>query len=395
MNCDKSHKGNYNMNKKTWKANNKDLDVILVQTSDTFNKPSHLIKQVYDSSLTINQKKLYNLLLRKLLENKKEILEINKIIIKRKDINEFFNIKKYHNLEQDLTRLQKTIITIDDKEHYTKSVLISSYDMPKDLGKNHLVIRFDTKLTQTFRDIAKYVKLPMDELQALKNTHSITLYEIFKRQLNKHSSKCKLNLSEQELRNYLNIDKDKYPKPSDFKRYVVDKPINEINTNTKVDIEYKRVKLTKGVYQYKFIFSQKLILTFNDFITRLKKLSYADGIDFTFKKKLLSYQAIDELGNYSLDIEDKDTKILLINKTIENEKDLGIKRHPSNNRETYSDDEAGEINHKIYELFLKDDILVFVYKFFILKNLDINVKSKKVIPVEFKGFCEEYKKSFI
>lgn len=386
------------MNKKTWKANNKDLDLLLVQPADTFNKPSHLIKQVYDNSLTINQKKLYNLLLRKLLDNKKEILEVNEIIIKRKDINEFLEIKKYHNLEQDLTRLQKTIIIIDDKEHYTKSVLISSFTMPKDLhnkiGGQNIIIRFDTKLTQTFRDIAKYVKLPMEELQALNNTHSITLYEIFKRQLNKHSSKCKLNLSEQQLRDYLNIDKDKYPKPSDFKRYVVDRPINEINTYTKLDIAYTRVKISKGVYQYNFIFSQKIQLTFSDFISRLRKLSYANSIDFTFKKKLLSYQSIDELGDYSLDVDDKDTKILLINKTIENEKDLMIKRSSSNNRETFTDDEAGIINHKIYELFLKDGSLVFIYKFFVLNNLDINIKSEKEIPDEFNEFLRNLRKKF-
>ena len=58
----------------------------------------------------------------------------------------------------------------------------------------------------------------------------------------------------------------------------------------------------------------------------------------------MSYQAIDKQGNYSLNIDDKDTKILLINKNIENEKDLGIKRHPSNNRETFTEDEAEVIN---------------------------------------------------
>ena len=70
----------------------------------------------------------------------------------------------------------------------------------------------------------------------------------------------------------------------------------------------------------------------------------------------MSYQALDEQGDYSLDFDDKDTKILLINKTIENEKDLMIKRSFFNNRETFTDDEADIINHKIHEVFLKDDL---------------------------------------
>ena len=38
--------------------------------------------------------------------------------------------------------------------------------------------------------------------------------------------------------------------------------------------------------------------------------------------------------------------------------------------------------------------LIFIYKFFILKDLDIKIKSEKEIPTEFKEFCKEYKKKF-
>ena len=121
------------MKQEQWQQKNKQKPIELYQPEDGINKPSHLIKQVYDDSLTTNQKQLYNLLLRTLLDPSIKKDEPNKIKLKTKDIEKVLGMKKYKELKDDLRKLMKTIIKISDNEFEAESVLISSYKMPKDL----------------------------------------------------------------------------------------------------------------------------------------------------------------------------------------------------------------------------------------------------------------------
>ena len=389
------------MDKKEWTLKNKKKNLILWQPPTAIRKPSHLIKQVYSNLLTTNQKKLYNFLLRELLKNDKNTLETNRILVKRKSIAEFLQIKKYHDLDSDLYKIMRTVINVEDEKHRTRATLISSYTMPKDLfddeadGQN-IVIRFDTKLTKTFKEIENYITMNFNELQALTNTHAVSLYEIFKRGLNGYESQ-RLNLSAIDLRKFLNIEDNQYPRPIDFEKYVIKKAIKEINLNTDIDITYERIKVAKGEYEYKFRFNQYIEMTPNAFSQILREKGYYKSIQFTLNDKEYRWQGIDKkTGEYALDIYDKSCEILLIDARISDDKILGVKRNYYDNKETISGEKAEEIYNTLYDIFLTDKAYIFIYKLFILENFDTskNIKSLEDIPEQYWDFIEEYVQFF-
>lgn len=390
------------MNKTEYTKHNRDKNLILFQPPEHINKPSHLVKKLFSNSLTTNQKKMYNFLLRELLKNDKTSLETNKILVKRKDIESFLNIKQYKELDADLDKIMGTKIYIEEEKYKTKAVLISSYTMPKDLFDNeadgqNIVIRFDTKLTKTLHNIEKYIKIDLNELQALKNTHAITLYEIFKRQLNNHNTASKINLTIDELKIYLNIDLKQYTRPVDFEKYVVKKAIKEINLNTNLQIDYTRKKIRVGEYIYKFIFNQYIELSFNAFVKILRQKGYYKSVAFTLEGKNYTWQGIDtKTGEYALDITDPKAKILLINEDISRDKILGKKRNYFDNKETLTREEAEEIYTKLYNSFLNDKPFIFIYKLFILNDFDAsqNIKSISEIEETAWDFVEEYTQYF-
>jgi len=388
------------MKQKDWKNNNRKLNVILLQPENQINKPSHLVKQVYSNSLTANQKKTYNFLIRELLKNDKEILESNKIKVKRKEIENFLKVTKYNDLYSDLDKLIKTIITIEDKKTRARSGLISGYIMPKDpfdddADNQYIHIEFNSKLTKTFHKIEKYIKINIHELRSLKHTHSITLYEILKRQLNNHSNLCKINLTEHELRIYLNIEKNKYSKPSDFHLYVVKRAVKEIQLKTLIELNYERIKITKGVYQYNFSFSQYIDLSLAQFISKLKSLSYYKSITFTIDNINYRFQAVDKDGNYAKDINALDIKILLIKENTTKDKIEGIRRNYFKSKEILSKEESQKIYQNVYDIYLKGNGYIFVYKYFILQDLYVeNIKKLDDIPEEYQINCLKYSKQF-
>jgi plasmid replication initiation protein len=389
------------MDKKEWTLKNKKKNLILWQPPTAIRKPSHLIKQVYSNLLTTNQKKLYNFLLRELLKNDKNTLETNRILVKRKSIAEFLQVKKYHDLDSDLYKIMRTVINVEDEKHRTRATLISSYTMPKDLfddeadGQN-IVIRFDTKLTKTFKEIENYITMNFNELQALTNTHAVSLYEIFKRGLNGYESQ-RLNLSAIDLRKFLNIEDNQYSAPYDFEKYVIKKAIKEINLNTDIDITYERIKVAKGEYEYKFRFNQYIEMTPNAFSQVLREKGYYKSIQFTLNDKEYRWQGIDKkTGEYALDIYDKSCEILLIDARISDDKILGVKRNYYDNKETISGEKAEEIYNTLYDIFLTDKAYIFIYKLFILENFDTskNIKSLEDIPEQYWDFIEEYVQFF-
>lgn len=394
------------MNENEWKKQNRDKNFILFQPPETIVKPSHIIKKIYSNGLTQNQKKLHNLLLRELFQNDKNVLNSNVIKIKRKNILEFLGVKKYNELELDLSKLTRTLITleeeIDGKIYRTRAGLISSYTMPKDLFNNedeqnhNITIRFDTKLTETFHKIKRYIKIDINELQALKNTHSITLYEIFKRQLNNHSTAVKINFSEDDLKKYLNIEK-KYKISYEFHKFVIKKVIKEINRNTNITVNYERIKESKGKYLYKFTIGQYIELTYNNFVKIMKKNGYYKSVSFLLNNKKYCWMGIDKkTGEYALDIHQKDSEILLINENILDDKIRGKKRNYYLNRETFSGEEADEIHRQLYKIFLNDKSILFTYKLFILQDFDNskNIKSIADIDEKYWDFVEEYSQHF-
>jgi len=345
---------------------NRDMDGLarnpyLLQEPQHFNKPSKLIKQVIDTPLTLRQKKMYSYFLRELLQQDNKN---NEIKISLQDLFDFLKTTR-ETYQDDLKKLQKSIITIEEDDKFiTNAVLISSYTEPKnqdkkfDLFKN-LTIRFDTRLTEVLKEIYSYAKLDLRVIRDLKITHSLTLYEIFKRRLIKKSA-GKINLTEQDIRKYLNLE-NKYLDIKDFNKQLK-RWVKDIEDNSQMSINYTKRKIKK-VNIYYFFVSDVVLIPFNDFKKKILRIKQIENLIFTYKKR--KYFLIDIQGEDKLLIQDYEKYMKF--QTPENLK-VWDKRF------TLPKPEAWEMWEDLHAQYL-DNSLVFCYKFFILNDMDISIKK--------------------
>ena len=124
-------------------------------------------------------------------------------------ISNLLDVTTRTELYKSLNKLRNTDIAFEDEATKTFAKMISSYTRPKNNKNENLTIRFDTDLSDTILRFGdRYAKLDLSDINSLKITHAITLYELFIRSLGTYRSQ-KLHYTEQELRKYLHLQ-DKY-----------------------------------------------------------------------------------------------------------------------------------------------------------------------------------------
>jgi hypothetical protein len=352
------------------------INPYLLQEPEHFNKPSKLIRQVIDTPLTTRQKKIYSFVLRELLKKENKSNEITTTV---KDMCDFLGTDNRH-IREDLKRISKTTIVIEEVGRRTTTAqLLSSYTMPKeqDLDKSFemfrtLTIRFDTRLTEILNEIYSYAKLDLTVIKKLKNTNSLTLYEIFKRRLIKTSA-GRLNLTEKELRKYLNLE-DKYLDIRDFNKHLK-MWIKEIEDNSNMSITWEKRKRNK-INTYAFLVSDFLVLDFNTFRKRILKMKNISDLIFTYEKR--KYFLIDTENNLD--------KLYITD--YEKYMSYGDKKHLNNFNKSFTlpKEEAKIVWENMYSYFLNNQF-IFLYKFFIKNDLDLEMKS--ISEMELNEVIEE------
>ena len=270
------------------------------QEKGKFNKPKVLIKQNYKNGLTATEKHIYNYIVRTLLQEPKGFSSMK---FTQKELIKESGGRRYEDALKHLQNLRDTGIHIYNEEtgKYKYTGLIRDFDYVQEKSNTATIeVFFEPLLVRAFSSEKFFAKLDLIELQALKNTHSITLYEMFKRGLNKHL-KTRLNYTEKELRIYLNLE-TKYKEFKRFHQFAVVKPLEEINNKTVLEVRFERVKID-GEYLYKFKVSQPFNFTF----TRFKKLLIAQCLKYNrgFNYKNRGYF-------FDKDENDKNPKYLLV-----------------------------------------------------------------------------------
>lgn len=334
---------------------NEKNEAIIHQEPQKINKPDVLVNIALNKALTAKDKKIYNLIIRKLLTHNYEDLLKNEIRTSISEITRDLGILNRMDIYKILDILSDTTIkfleVFDDKQFLTKAKMISSYSRPVEtledyndestnISHDNLIIRFDTHLTKTILKYSeKYAKLDINDLNNLKGSHSITLYEIFIKTLKTFEFKKK-NMTESELRILLHLQ-DKYLDIKSFNNQVIKKSINEINQKTKLSISYERIKI-QGQNFYKFEINQDYKFNFKKF----KKCILENYTHYIFLYKNHQY-------SFAKDLDDKKAKYLLINHRV---------------MKTIQTEQATEIYQFMYSL-LNENILKFVQLFLIDKNL--------------------------
>lgn len=82
---------------------------------------------------------------------------------------------------------------------------------------------------------------------ALKSKFSLRLYELFK----SYEYLGEYQVSLEQLRKTMMLETE-YPKTNDFKRYVIDKALEEINTFTDLDVSYEVIKQGRTIVGFNF-----------------------------------------------------------------------------------------------------------------------------------------------
>ena len=199
-------------------------------------------------SLTLTEQRIVLYLISKIKPKDTELLEYDFDI---REFCEVCGIDYYNNLSQ----LKETIKSLRDKSTWITlpdggETLVSWIEKPY-LYRNsgNLKIRLDRDMMPYLLQLKEnFTKYELIAILALKSKFSLRLYELFK----SYEYLGKYEVSLEQLRKTMMLETE-YPKTNDFKRYVIDKALEEINTFTDLEIEYEVVK--QGRFIVGFVFT--------------------------------------------------------------------------------------------------------------------------------------------
>lgn len=146
-----------------------------------------------------------------------------------------------------------------DTDAITISRWVNEITYAKDKGMvvlylNRNVIIMISRLEEQF------TKYHLEQVSGFKSKYSIRLYELLIKYLNIGNSK-KFDLN--EFRDKLGLGVSEYKAMSDFKLYVLDKAINEINKKTDINIKYDQFKSGRIVTHFLFNVKAKPVKNIN------------------------------------------------------------------------------------------------------------------------------------
>lgn len=190
-----------------------------------------------------------------------------------------FSIKDYCRICQisdrsgkNYTDIKSSLKKISDKSFWMEQedgseVLMRWIDKVKiDPRKNIIDIKLDKDLKPHLLQLKQFfTKYNYLYVMTMKSQYSIRLYEILKSYENVQGIIYELG----ELRRILNLSDEVMPRWVDFKRFVIEQAIKEINKLTDITITYETIKKGRSVFEVVFhiksksetqkVLSQKLI----------------------------------------------------------------------------------------------------------------------------------------
>lgn len=177
----------------------------------------------------------------------------------RFDIREFAETVGIEYCE-NISTIKENIKSIRDKSSWIKSpdgkseILfswISEAEIIPDTGIVNITIgkKALPYLMSLKRDFLQY---PLIAVLALRSKFSIRLYEIFK----SYQYLGHYEVSLKDLRYMMMIEPDEYKKTNDFRRFVLDRPLEEINTFTDLEVEYEVLKTGRSITGFSFTISE-------------------------------------------------------------------------------------------------------------------------------------------
>ena len=200
----------------------------------------------------------------------REITEQTYIYLHKDDLGELLGLNKKNSINVAIDRIYKELSSrvahfvieepADDPKRTVKKVhsvvpIIRELRWEDDL-KNALQIRFTSEVLPYFTRLANgnFTTYQLKDLFALDSVTSMSLYSYIVKQEFKYANQdtYEVELSLEGLKALIDIGETKYDRWVDFRRYILDKIVAEINSKTSLKLEYDTIKKGRPIVGVRF-----------------------------------------------------------------------------------------------------------------------------------------------
>ena len=200
----------------------------------------------------------------------REITEQTYIYLHKDDLGELLGLDKKNSINVAIDRIYKELSSrvahfvieepLDASKRKVKKVhsvvpIIRELRWEDD-AKNALQIRFTSEVLPYFTRLASgnFTTYQLKDLFALDSVTSMSLYSYFIKNEFKYSNQesYEVELSLENIKALTDIGEKKYDRWVDFRRYVLDKIVEEINDRTSLKLEYDTIKKGRPIVGVRF-----------------------------------------------------------------------------------------------------------------------------------------------
>ncbi|MEG1271617.1 MAG: RepB family plasmid replication initiator protein [Acinetobacter sp.] len=200
----------------------------------------------------------------------REITEQTYIYLHKDDLGELLGLDKKNSINVAIDRIYKELSSrvahfvieepLDASKRKVKKVhsvvpIIRELRWEDD-AKNALQIRFTSEVLPYFTRLASgnFTTYQLKDLFALDSVTSMSLYSYFIKNEFKYANQesYEVELSLENIKALTDIGEKKYDRWVDFRRYVLDKIVEEINDRTSLKLEYDTIKKGRPIVGVRF-----------------------------------------------------------------------------------------------------------------------------------------------
>ena len=264
--------------------------------------------------LGTTEQKLFLCLISEIQPNDEDFKEYN---LRIKDIAEFAKLEShaiYKLLKNSARKLRQKEVYIEEfdekgKPSFLTVGLISSAKYKKGLGE--ITMRIDPDLKPYLLALNGYetpfTKYMVKNILKLHSQNSIRIYENLKRFEGNWAKSKKYKI--EELKELLGIKKTAYKRFYDFEKRVLDPSKEEINANTDIVIDYKKIKKGRSINEIEFTVFPKETDKNSEMHQKLKKAGVFDYDGLRersgLKNEKFSDKQVAELYGLSCEVTDR------------------------------------------------------------------------------------------
>mgnify|MGYP003606295419 CR=1 FL=1 len=197
----------------------------------------------------------------------------NEIVIYANDYAKHFDthINTAYQALQDATKdLMARQFTFLDMVNGKKVKKTSRWVSEIGYGVNEAIVtmKFAPAIMPLISELEKrFTAYSLDRIAPLNSAYSVRLYELL---IQWRSTSKTPVIKIEELRHKLGVEKDEYPRMTDFKKRVLDLAINQISEHTDISVKYNQIKKGRDIIGFEFFFKEKLkpVNSVNDVVER-------------------------------------------------------------------------------------------------------------------------------